>query len=232
MSKSKVYKKKRQTKGNIFVILVVVLIALIVVAVVVTSVDNSKYNGLMKDYTEFAYGERQNIKLQRIAGLEMEAYANEEYAYYPDDNIIYDTVKNVADYEVFKTKSEAAASILGTISQAEFYTYTDGSDFSIDYDYVIANATSTEIVGGEDAAAQKFYDYVVALGEEYNICGLYLTLTDSEYYYGTFVDVMKKETVTLDMIKENLSATELKLEVEPTTEGDAEAEEAPAEDAE
>lgn len=230
MSKSKVYKKKRQTKGNIFVILVVVLIALIVVAVVGTSVDNSKYNGLMKDYTEFAYGERQNVKLQRVSGLDIEAYANEEYAYYPDDNIIYDSAKNVADYEVFKTKSEAAAGTLGNITQAEFYTYIDGSDFSVSYDYVIASATSTELIGGEDAAAQKFYDYVVALGEEYNVCGLYLTLTDSEYYYGTFVDVMKKETVTLDMIKENLSATELKLEVEPTTEG--EAEEAPAEDAE
>lgn len=224
MSKSKQYRKKRESKGNIFVILVVLLVVLIVVAIVGTSIDNSKYNGLLKDYTEFTYGERENVKLQRATGLDMEVFSNETYAYYVDDDIIYDANKNVTDSEAFKTKSEAAAEILGTVSQAAFYTYTNGSDFSVDYDYVIAEATAAEVIGSEDAAAQMIYDYVTALGEEFNICGLYMGLADTEYYYGVYIDVMQKQTVTLDMIKEGLTATELTVEVVPETEGDAQTE--------
>ena len=246
MSKSKQYKKKRESKGNIFVILIVVLVVLIVIAIVGTSVDNSKYNGLMKDYTEFIYGERENVKLQRITGYDDEIYANDTYAYYVDDDIIYDSTKNIADAEAFTEDSEAAAEILGTISQAAFYTYTSASDFSIDYDYVIAEATTEEVIGSEDAAAEMIFEYITALGEDYNICGLYLGLADAEYYYGVYIDVMQKQTVTLDTIKENLTATALTVEIETEVEGDAETEvegdaetevedeteEAPADDAE
>ncbi len=230
MSKSKQYRKKRESKGNIFVILVVLLVVLIVVAIVGTSIDNSQYNGLLRDYTEFTYGERENVKLQRVTGMGVDAFSNENYSYYVEDDIIYDSKKNVTEAAEFKTKSEAAAKILGTISQAEFYTYTNGSDFSVNYDYVIVEAAATETIGSEDAAAQMIYDYIAALGEDYNICGLYLGLNDGEFYYSVLVDVMKKQTVTLEAIKENLTATQLTIEIAPETEG--ETEEAPAEDAE
>ncbi len=244
MSKSKQYRKKRESKGNIFVILIVLLVVLIIVAIVGTSIDNSKYNGLLKDYAEFTYGERENVKLQRVTGLGTEAFANENYAYYVDSDIIYDNNKNLEAIEKFNTKVDEIANILGTVNQKSFAKYTDGTDFSVDYDYMIIDAVAAEVLGSEDVAAEKIMEFITALGEDYNVCGMVIAISDGEYYYTSSADVMQKKTVTIEMIKENLTATELTVEEAPAesdAEGEAETEaeaeegeteEAPAEDAE
>lgn len=233
MSKGKVYKKKSKLGGNIFVILGVVLAALIVFTVIFTAWDNSKYNKLLEDYTEFEYGERQDVKLKR--GVDpstgIVVYANEEYAYYVDDNIICDLAKIDAAKEGFTSKVAELSADFGEISTMDYMTYTDSADFSKKYDFVQIAATYDGVLGSTDAAAEKIAALIDALNEEYNICGLYLNYSDGENIYYTTVDLTERQLVTLEKIKENMASLPLTIEAE-VNDGEAEAETAEDETAE
>ena len=224
MSKSKVYKKKNKINSNIFVILAIVLVALIAVTIIFTAVDNSKYNGLMNDYIEHEYGEKQNVKLKRgqDATTGIVSYANEEYAYYVDDNIIYDLNKNESLEQGFYDKASELGADLGEISSILYQTYTDGSDFSKKYDYVELVATFDGVLGSKEAAAEKLWSLVSALNEEYNICGLYVNYSDDEALYYSAVSIMDKESVTLEKLTESMA--EIKLSADAVEVEDPEAE--------
>lgn len=212
MSKSKVYKKKnKQASAKIFVVLAVILVVLIAIVVALTSIENAKYNNLLEDYTQHEYGERQNVKLQKAADSTSgtTVYVSDNYYYYPDDNVIYDMTKNTATTEAFEAKLTEVAGDLGSVAQAYYTVYTDGADFGKDYGYLQIEASYAGVIGGKEAVAQKVYDFVTALGEEYNVCGLYFTYTDSEAFYMSVINVADKETVTLEKITENMNSMEL-----------------------
>ena len=143
MSKGKVYKKKSKLGGNIFVILGVILALLIVATVIFTSIDNSKFNGLMEDYYEFTYGEKKNIKLTKMQdpNTGMILYSDNEYAYYVEDDIIYDTTRTEAEVEGFKAKVTELSADFGEVTTSNYAEYIDGKDFSKEYAYVQIAAT-------------------------------------------------------------------------------------------
>lgn len=211
MSKSKVYKKKRkQANAGIFVVLAVVLVVLIIAVVIFTSIDNSKYNGLVEDYTEFAYGEKQNVSLNKVIdNTGMNVYVSDDYYYYPNDNIIYDIAKNESAVEAFSAKVEELGADFGTIDQAVYATHTDGSDFTKEYDYVQISITYDGVLGGEEAVAEKIWSLIDALNDEYNVCGLYFGYSDNEAYYQVAINVTDKEPVTLEKIQESISSINL-----------------------
>lgn len=226
MSKSKVYKKKRkQASAGIFVVLAVVLVALIVAVVIFTSIDNSKYNSLVEDYTEFAYGERQNVSMTKVMdNTGANIYVSDGYYYYPNDNIIYDIAKNENAVEAFSAKVEELSAELGTIDQALYTTHTDGSDFTKEYGYVQLSVVYDGVLGGEEAVAEKIWGVVDALNDEYNVCGLYFGYSDTEAYYQVAINVTDKEPVTLEKIQENISVINLTGAEVVQDEADAEAE--------
>ena len=235
MSKGKVYKKKSKLGGNVFVILGVILALLIVATVIFTSIDNSKFNGLMEDYYEFTYGEKKNIKLTKMQdpNTGMILYSDNEYAYYVEDDIIYDTTRTEAEVEGFKAKVTELSADFGEVTTSNYAEYIDGKDFSKEYAYVQIAATYDGVLGSTDAAAEKIAALIDALNEEYNICGLYVNYSDSETFYYTSVDVTGRATVTIDMIKENIGEFELTpVEKDEVAEGEAEAETAEDETAE
>lgn len=226
MSKKKAYKKKKESKFNILIALAILSVVLVVAAIAVTALENSKYDGLLADYTKHEYGERQKVKLQKSLTAGIEAYANENYAYYVEDNFIYDNAKNIAENEAFAKKAGEAASVIGTVNQQSLATYTDGSDFSLEYDYIIVDAKSAELLGSKEAAADKMMAFIEALGEDYNVCGLYFNIADDEYYYTATADIMTKETVTKEMLLETMVETEApKVEATPSDDAPADSEE-------
>ncbi len=227
MSKGKVYKKKSKLGGNIFVILGIVLALLILATVIFTSIDNSKYNGLMEDYYEFTYGEKKNIKLTKMQdpNTGMILYSDNEYAYYVEDDIIYDTSRTDAEVEGFKAKVTELSADFGEVTTANYAEYIDGKDFSKEYAYVQLAATYDGVLGSKDVAAEKIAALIDALNEEYNICGLYVNYSDSETFYYASVDVTNRTAVTLDAIKETIGEFEMSaVETEDETEDEAEAE--------
>ncbi len=222
MSKGKVYKKKSKANGNIFVILAIVLALLIVATVIFTSIDNSKYNGLMEDYYEFTYGEKKNIKLSKMqdqtTGIIL--YSDEEYAYYVDDDIIYDTTRTNNEAEAFSEKVKELGADLGEISASNYAEYIDGKDFSKEYAYVQLAFTYDGVLGSKEAAAEKLSALIDALNEEYNICGVYLNFSDKEKLYYATADVTSRTPVTYDAIMETIGEIEIAV-----PEADAEADE-------
>ena len=239
MSKSKVYKKKKQANAGIFVILAVILVALIAAIIIFTSIDNSKYNGLVENYTEHEYGEKKNVKLARAVdpNTNTTIYISDDFYYYPDDNVIYDMNKNASITETFNAKSEEISTELGTVEQAFYSVYNDGTDFDKEYGYLQVTAKLDGVLGSEEAAAEKIWNYINALGEEYNVCGLYCGYSDSESYYQVIINVIDKETVTLEKIQEGISSIALTGDATIVTddaavEGDAGAENAEGDAAE
>lgn len=212
MSKSKTYKSKK-SGVNIFILLPVILVALIAVILVVNGVQNAKIKNLMGDYTEYAYGERANVKMTHAIGEGYDIWQSEKYVYDVLNGLIYDYAANEADASYVSVGIQNAVTALedgSTVNGLQYVTYTDANDFSKKYNGVVFTlANSENTTDSADAAAEKIWNIINSI-EGMTYTGIEVSMFDRENEYNIFVDAMNSETLTLEAIKENITVPEEK----------------------
>ena len=212
MSKSKTYKSKK-SGVNIFILLPVILVALIAVILVVNGVQNAKIKNLMGDYTEYAYGERANVKMTHAIGEGYDIWQSEKYVYDVLNGLIYDYAANEADASYVSVgiqNSVTAHEDGSTVNGLQYVTYTDANDFSKKYNGVVFTlANSENTTDSADAAAEKIWNIINSI-EGMTYTGIEVSMFDRENEYNIFVDAMNSETLTLEAIKENITVHEEK----------------------
>ena len=212
MSKSKTYKSKK-SGVNIFILLPVILVALIAVILVVNGVQNAKIKNLMGDYTEYAYGERANVKMTHAIGEGYDIWQSEKYVYDVLNGLIYDYAANEADASYVSVGIQNAVTALedgSTVNGLQYVTYTDANDFSKKYNGVVFTlANSENTTDSADAAAEKIWNIINSI-EGMTYTGIEVGMFDRENEYNIFVDAMNSETLTLEAIKENITVPEEK----------------------
>lgn len=212
MSKSKTYKSKK-SGVNVFILLPVILVALIAVILVVNGVQNAKIKNLMGDYTEYAYGERANVKMTHAIGEGYDIWQSEKYIYDVLNGLIYDYAANETDASYVKVGIQNAAAALedgSTVNGLKYATYTDANDFSKKYNGVVFTlANSENTTDSADAAAEKIWNIINSI-EGMTYTGIEVSMFDRENEYNIFVDAMNSETLTLEAIKENITVPEEK----------------------
>lgn len=212
MSKSKTYKSKK-SGVNIFILLPIILAALIAVILVVNGVQNAKIKNLMGDYTEYAYGERANVKMTHAIGEGYDIWQSEKYVYDVLNGLIYDYAANEADASYVSVGIQNAVTALedgSTVNGLQYVTYTDANDFSKKYNGVVFTlANSENTTDSADAAAEKIWNIINSI-EGMTYTGIEVSMFDRENEYNIFVDAMNSETLTLEAIKENITVPEEK----------------------
>lgn len=210
MSKSKTYKSK---KGgvDIFVVLAVILVVLVAVILVINGAQSGKVKKLMGNYTEYAYGEKANVKMTHAVGEGYDIWQSEEYIYDVLNGLIYDYKANEADASYVNVGIQNAVTALEdgtTLSNLQYVTYTDANDFSKEYNGVVFTlANSENTTDSVDAAAEKIWNIINSI-EGMTYTGIEVGMFDRENEYNIFIDAMSGEALTLETIKANLTVPE------------------------
>lgn len=210
MSKSKTYKSK---KGgvDIFVVLGVILVVLVAVILIINGVQNAKITSLMRDYTEYVYGEGEKVKMTHASGDGYDLWQGDDYIYDVLNGIIYDYNKNELDASYVTVAIENAVNSLedgSAVSNLQYVSYTDVNDFSKEYNGIVFMITNTEnVVESTDAAAEKIWS-IISASEGTVYTGIEVSMFDMENEYSVYIDAMGGDTLTLEAVKENLVKAE------------------------
>ncbi len=213
-------KKTTKKSVNIFVILAILLVILIVIAVGAGIVDKASAHNLVNSYIEHQYGTKGNVKLTHNTGynqytgepVDYWTDAEEKYTYNVLAKVLFDNERDTNASTAAQTAVDAMLAERGdsyVADTVQIIHYIDNKDVTEEkVDFIVNYITNTETaISSTDDAAQLIWDVMQSVEGYDSFNGVQVNVFNMEHEFNCYIDAFEGKEVTLELIKENTTAT-------------------------